>query len=246
MKALLLIDNDRTADLASFYLRPLGFEPVRYRSPLKALDNLEEIQPDAVIISARDFPRHWKVMAASVRAEHSKEECVLILLKGEFFSLDEADKASQLGINGVVKDNLDDRHEQAHLQRLLKRYVTIDDSRGAERLAPSAWDRLDFMFSHPRSLQPVGGAIETVSVTGLSFMPDSETVAADLSVGEILEDCSVRAGDRILSLSCRVARTGRVLGLAIKDMASEEKAFYEDYLRACPEREMKALLKKES
>ena len=43
MKALLLIDNDRAADLARFYLRPLGFEPIRYRSPLKALDNLDEI-----------------------------------------------------------------------------------------------------------------------------------------------------------------------------------------------------------
>ena len=52
----------------------------------------------------------------------------------------------------------------------------VDESRGAERLAPSAWDRLDFMFSHPRTLQPVAGAIETVSVTGLSFMPDSDTV----------------------------------------------------------------------
>lgn len=245
MKALLLIDDDRAADLARFYLRPLGFEPVRYRSPLKALDNLEEIEPDAVILSARDFPRHWKVIAQAIRAERSKEECVLILLKGEFFPFEEAAKASHLGINGVVKDDLDDRHEQAHFQRLLKRYVAIDESRGAERLAPSAWDRFDFMFSHPRTLQPVAGAIETVSMTGLSFMPDSETVASDLAVGEILDDCSIRAGDRILSLSCQVARTGRILGLAISEMASEERAFYEEYLRACPEREMKALLKKE-
>ena len=41
MKALLLVDDDRVADIARFYLRPLGFEAIRYRSPVKAIDNLE-------------------------------------------------------------------------------------------------------------------------------------------------------------------------------------------------------------
>ncbi len=244
MKALLLIENDSVADIARFYLKPLGFEAVRYRNPLKALDNLAEIEPDAIILSARDYPRHWKVIAATVRAERSKEECVLILLKGEFFPFEEAAKASHLGINGVLRDDLDDRHEQTQFQRLLKRYVNIEDGRGDERVAPSPWDRLDFMFSHPKSLVPVVGRIETVSISGLSFMPESATICRDILAGSILEDCSVRVGDRILSLSCLVARSERVLGLAIHQMEKEEKAFYDEYLNTFSEREMKALLKK--
>ncbi|HOX47966.1 MAG TPA: PilZ domain-containing protein [Spirochaetales bacterium] len=244
MKALLLIESDVAADIARFYLRPLGFESVRYRDPLKALDNLEEIDPDAVILSARDYPRHWKVLAASIRAERSKEDCVLILLKGEFFPFEEASKAIALGVNGVVRDDLDDRREQARFQRLLKRYVSVDEARSSERVAPSDWDRLDFMFSHPQSLVPVAGKLETISATGLSFAPDSPILASDLGLGQVLEDCSLRAGDRILSPTCEIVRMDRALGLAFRSMDEEEKAYFLKYLGSGPEREMRALLKK--
>jgi hypothetical protein len=245
MKALLLIDDDKAADLAKFYLKPLGFESVRYRNPLKALDNLEEIEPDAIILSARDYPRHWKIIAAVLRAERSKEECVIVLLKGEHFSFEEAAKATHLGVNGVVRDDLADRHEQTRFQRLLKRYMELDESRAAERLAPSPWDKLEFMFSHPRNYAPVAGNVETISSSGISFLPESPTLIADLAQGEELEDCSLRAGDRILSLSCTVVRTGSSLALAITSMGDEEKAYFEEYLRAFPQREMQALLKKD-
>ena len=157
MKALLVIESDRIADIARFYLRPLGFETIRYRNPVKAIDNLEEIDPDAIIMSARDFPRHWKVLVQAVRAERDKDQCVIVLLKGEGFPLEEAAKASYIGVNGVVKDDLDDRREQGRFQQLLKRYMVVDDERAADRIMPSAWDRLDFMFSHPSSLAPIAG-----------------------------------------------------------------------------------------
>lgn len=245
MKALLLIENDKTADIAKFYLKPLGFEAVRYRNPLKALDNLAEIEPDAIILSSRDYPRHWKIIAQTVRAEWSKEECVLVLLKGEFFPFEEAAKALHLGVNGVVREDLDDIHEQAHFQRLIKRYVNVHEARLSERLAPSPWDRLDFIFSHPQSLAPVVGKIETVSAGGLSFIPENPKAVADIEVGMTLEDASLRVGDRILSLDCAVVRSDRILGLSISSMTQEDRSFLEDYLRSCPEREIRALLKKE-
>ncbi len=242
MKALLLVDDDRVADIARFYLRPLGFEAIRYRSPVKAIDNLEEILPDAVIVSAKDFPRHWKILASVIRAKRGKDDCVIIVLKGELFPFEEAAKAASLGVNGVVRDALDDRKEQAQFQRLLKRYVVVDESRVADRVAPEPWDRLDFMFAHPRTFAPVAGRLETVSATGFSFAPDSPALVSDLEPGMEIEDCSLRAGDRILSLSCRIVRVDRVLGLTISTMGVEERRYYEDYLAACPEREMRALL----
>jgi CheY-like chemotaxis protein len=246
MKALLLVDNDRIAEIARFYLRPLGFEVVRYRSPIKALDNLEEIDPDAIVISARDFPRHWKVITQVIRATKPKDKCIIVLLKGELFPFEEAAKAVHLGVNGVVRDNLDDRHEQSQFQRLLKRYVVVDESRVAERVAPSPWDRLDFMFAHPASYTPVAGRLETISISGLSFIPDNVSLAADLAVGDEIEDCSLRAGDRIISLSCRIVRADRVLGLSYAAIEDEDRRYLEAYIASCPEREMRAILKRDS
>jgi hypothetical protein len=245
MKALLLVESDRIADIIRFYLRPLGFEALRYRNPVKAIDNLDEIEPDAVVISARDFPRHWKIVAQAIRARRDKNECVIVLLKGELFPFEEAAKAAHLGINGVVKDDLDDRREQGHFQRLLKRYVSVEDARSSDRITPSPWDRLDFMFAHPTTLIPVGGRLETISPTGLSFMPDSSGLVADLEAGGYIEDCSLRVGDRILSLSCKIVRADRVLGLSISRMDAIDRQFLENYLASCPEREMKAILGKD-
>jgi len=242
MKALLLIENDSAADIVRFYLRRLGFESVRYRNPLKALDNLEEIEPDAIVFSARDYPRHWKVIASAVRAQKNKEQCVLILLRGDLFPIEEAAKATELGVNGVVKDNLDDRHEQARFEKLLKRYIKIDDPRAAERLAPSPWDKLDFSFSHPKTLMPIMGKLDTVSQTGVSFAPDNPQLAADLPVGSIIDDCSLRVGDRIFPLSCRLERKGSCLAFSIASMDDKARNYFEQYLRDCPQREMKAML----
>jgi hypothetical protein len=241
MKALVLVENDRISNTLRFYLKPLGFEVVRYRSPIKALDNLDEVEPDAIIMSARDFPRHWKILAQAVRANRTKEQCIIILLKGENFDFEEAAKAARLAVNGVIGDDLDDFREQATFQRLLRRYVTVEDSRHADRVSPSAWDRLDFMFAHPASLQPVTGRLETLSLSGLSFIPDSPALVADLEDGERLEDCSLRVGDKLITLSCQVARADRVMGLSIVSLSKADRSTLVEYLAARPERELQAL-----
>ena len=242
MKALLLVESDHIADIARFYLRPLGFETIRYRNPVKTIDNLEEISPDAIVVSARDFPRHWKVLAQAVRAEKDKDECVIILLKGEVFPLEEAAKAAHIGVNGVVKDNLDDRREQRRFPQLLKRYMVVDEDRSADRITPSAWDRLDFMFAHPVSLSPISGKLEAISPVGLSFVADIPAMVSDLVTGDLLEDCSMRVGPDIISLSCKVAHSGRVLGLEIDTMADDDRSRLEDYLASCPDRELQAIM----
>ncbi len=245
MRALLLVETDRVADIARFYMRPLGFETIRYRNPVKAIDNLEEIGPDAVVVSARDFPRHWKTIAQAIRAERAKDDCVIILLRGEAFPLEEAAKATHLGVNGVLGENLEDRREQSQFQRLLKRYVPVEDNRAAERISPSPWDRLDFMFAHPVTLAPVAGRLETVAPTGVSFVPDSPALVADLEPGGLIDDCSLRVGDSILSFSCRVIRLDRVIGLSIETISEEDRRRIEEYLASCPERELKALLSRD-
>ncbi len=75
MKALLVVEDDAIADAVRYYLQPLGLDVIRYRDPLKALDNLDEINPDAVIMSARDFPRHWKTIVVNLRATRPKSAC---------------------------------------------------------------------------------------------------------------------------------------------------------------------------
>jgi hypothetical protein len=244
VKALLVIESDRIADIARFYLKPLGFEAIRYRNPVKAIDNLEELAPDAVIMSARDFPRHWKILAQVIRAERDKGDCVIVLLKGDSFPLEEAAKVAELGINGVVFDDLGDRREQGRFQELLKRYIVVDEDREADRMAPSTWDQLDFMFAHPLSLSPITGKLEAISSTGLSFVPDLPSLTSDLLAGELIEDCSMRIGPDIVDLSCRVVHADRVLGLEYERLSDDSRSKLAVYIASCPEREMRAIMER--
>src|SRR6056297_3862262 len=108
MKTILVIEDQETKERISRHLMPLGFDFIHYLNPVKALDNIDEIEPDLVIFSAEDFPRHWKPFIRLLRAKHSKEEAVFILLTGENFSSEEASKATILDVNGMISAQLDD------------------------------------------------------------------------------------------------------------------------------------------
>ncbi|MBU0927101.1 MAG: PilZ domain-containing protein [Spirochaetes bacterium] len=241
MKALIVVEDDAIAEIVRFYLQPLGLDVIHYKDPLKALDNLEEISPDAVVMSAKDFPRHWKTIVVDIRASRPKAACVIVLLKGDYFPFEEAAKAAYLGVNGVVKEDLSDKAELERFQQLLKRYIEIDDSRVSDRLAPGPSDRLGFVFAHPASSAPIIGTIETISSTGLSFIPEAVAAVADLEPGVLLEDASLRVDAAILPIGIRLLRTGAVMAFSF-ECSDEERAIISSYIAGRVERELRSLL----
>lgn len=240
MKALLLVEDDLKALEIEACIKPVGFEVIRYRNPLKALDNLDEIEPDAIIASALDFPRHWKIIADVVRTARDRRSCSIILLRGPHFGTEEADKASHLGVNGILSDRLSEPHAREALVRLLGRYAKLRDSRSSERVQVAEWDRCSFLFVHPRSGRILGGRVSSLSAAGLSLEPGDFEASADLERDELLGFCSLRLGDRILGLDCRVARTGALLGIAFEAPGEEELGLLASWLEKSPERELAA------
>jgi hypothetical protein len=240
MKLLLVLASDDTFNNVSLFLKPLGFELIRYRQVLKAMDNIDEADPLAIIISAKDFPRHWKTMVGFVRYERGKNECPVILLKGDNFPREETDKAMHLGVNGIVLETLKDSIEVDQLQSILARYVSVDDKRKNRRYRAESWTRFGFMFSSPLDDQVITGAVKTVSSTGLSFEPDHPALIKDLVLDSEIPGCSLRAGDAILSPSCVLRRTGKIVSMEFSSFPAEEKAILSAYLEDLPLKELKA------
>jgi hypothetical protein len=236
MKAMLVMAEDRYADLTGYYLRPMGFDVIRYKNPVKAMDNLDEIDPDAIIVSAEDFPRHWKPFVQMVRMYRPKEKCVFLLLKGDHFPFDEAAKAVFLGVNGVIHENLKEKAELTRFQQVIKRYLSIDEQRKGDRFVPSPYDRLDFTFAHPESFVILTGKIESISSSGMAFRPDSPESLVDLEPGRDLPDCSIRVGEEIRSFPCRVRRTGPVIALEFSGASDSDRDLIAAYLTSYAER----------
>jgi len=245
MKALLVVEDDAIAEIVRFYIQPLGLDVIRYRDPIKALDNLDEIAPDAVIMSARDFPRHWKAIVVDIRASRPKAACAIVLLKGAYFPFEEAAKAAYLEVNSVIKEDLADKAELGRFQAILKRYIHIEDARASDRYVPCAWDRLGFIMSRPFTFMPNPGKIEVLSTSGLSFVPDSPALVADLEPGTIVEDASLRIDDRILTLPCKLLRNSGTLAFSL-ECGDDERQIIAEYLAAGAEREMQSRLKQNS
>ena len=60
MKALIISDKQEIIDFSSKFLKENGYDIIVYRWLLKAIDNIEEIQPDLIILSVAEYPRDRK------------------------------------------------------------------------------------------------------------------------------------------------------------------------------------------
>lgn len=107
MKALVISDNQEIVDSLQRYLKENNFDIIIYRWLLKALDNIEEIHPDIIFVSACEYPRHWKTLASFVKSGIGGNNIKLFLYDPVPLSEEEVKKAHELGVQALI-NNLSD------------------------------------------------------------------------------------------------------------------------------------------
>jgi len=240
MKLLLVLSSDTLYNLISVYVKPLGFELIRYNYIQKAMDNIEEIDPAAIIISTSNFPRQWKTMAQFIRCERSKDACPIILIKGDTFNSEEAMKASHLGISGIINEDLGNPAEIERLQGILGRYLSINEKRKSRRIHTESWQNIGFIFSRPKDKVLISGNVKDISLEGFSFQAEYPSLMEEIQLNTLLKECSFRAGASILSPVCRLARTGKIVSMEFVSFPSGEKELLTNYLEKLPLLELNA------
>lgn len=231
MKAMLVADSDSAARAVSHYIVPLGFDLIQYRSPVKALDNLPEIEPDAVFISAGDFPRHWKTLVQFIRSDTGKDKTVVILLVSDRFSGDDADKALHIGVQAIVGETLEASGDEPKLAEVFSRYKPIESPGVSRRFEyEPVCERGAFMFTNPISDAIVTGRLESVNTEGIRFRPDVASAVADLSEGDTLDECSLKLDGTIISPECRVVKGGNLMTLEFVSLKDRERALLESFI----------------
>ncbi|MCL2609548.1 MAG: PilZ domain-containing protein [Treponema sp.] len=234
MKLLLVLGCDDNFKAISDSMQPLGFEIVRYRHVLKAMDNIDEVAPSAVIVSARDFPGHWKILVQFIRSERSKESCPVIVLKGPGFGTEETSKAFFLGVNGVLEDSLDAPEKLDRLQNIMGRYVPVNEKRRGIRYSIEPWHRIGFLISDFPGRQLVSGLVRNISGGGLSFFPINSDAPDKESLQAEFSECSLRVGDAILSPVCRLVRTGTIVSMEFVRFPRGEQHILDQYIDEFP------------
>jgi len=228
------MDSDESYELISLYVKPLGFEIIRYRHALKAMDNIDEIDPRAIVISARDFPRHWKTMVQFFRNERSKEDCPIIILTGDDFTPEEMSKASFLGVNATISDVLDSPSEIERLHEVMNQCLPVAEKRRSSRYHVEPFHRIGFVFVHPYDEVLITGTVMDISTGGLSLQLDDPSLIRDIRLDTELTECSLRIGEAFLDPVCRFARTGRIISFEFLSFPEGEDVTLKMYLDGLP------------
>lgn len=103
MKALLIADDEKAITDICEVLKDAGFDAIVYKWLLKAMDNLEEIKPELIVVSTKDYPRQWKTLAQYSTNLKSDYKPQTILFSPESLSDEELRKAKALQIRGIFR-----------------------------------------------------------------------------------------------------------------------------------------------
>lgn len=221
MKALLIADSDTAARTISGFITSYGFDIIRYRSALKAIENIEEIAPNAIFISTGDFPRHWKTIVQYVRSDTDKDTTIVILLINERFTADDANKAVHIGVQAIISETLTASNDEHQLLELFSRYKSVGSGTHAY-VYNNISERSIFLFTNPLNDTIITGKVDSLSTTEIKFRPDAPSVTAELSCGEVIENCSLKIGDTIISLQCRIKKNGNLMVLEFEKMNEKD------------------------
>ena len=115
MKALLISESDEILNSYAAFFKEAGYDTVCYRWLLKAMDNLEEIEPQLVFIDGFGYPRHWKTLAQYIKT--SFKNAPLVLLAADL-SEEEAKKADCLDVH-CISGSIEDEQTRRDIVLLL-------------------------------------------------------------------------------------------------------------------------------
>lgn len=218
MKVMIVAEYSEVVRKTALFLYPLGFDNIEYNDPLKALDNIPEICPDLIVISASDFPRHWKPLVQVARSLYKKEDCIIVLLKNEHFSFDEAAKAIHLGVNAVIKEDLNQEDEISRFISILKRYKNLKSNVEIQNPMQIDPKMVNFAFILASDFTLVTGLVTEINTEYLYFKPNNQRDIHDLKVSDILNECTLRLGNEFFTINCTISELGAELRLSFTDL----------------------------
>ncbi len=146
MKALVISDKQEIINSVSSYLKQNNFDVIVYRWLLKALDNIEEIQPDLIFLSSSEYPRHWKTLASFVQSGIGGNQVRLFLYDPEKLSDEEEKKAVRLGVEAFI-NSLDENE----LSKLGSNKVESEDTKTTPETVENKQVEYELIFTDPSS-----------------------------------------------------------------------------------------------
>lgn len=105
MKAVIIAESESIIEEFTQYYKENGYDIIVYRWLMKAMDNIEEIDPDLIFINAEEYPRHWKVLCQYVAGLNKNPK--IVLYSSSVLNDEDKTKAKILNIDSVINSSED-------------------------------------------------------------------------------------------------------------------------------------------
>ncbi len=229
MKALLISDRNEIIDFTTPLLKKNGFDIIHYRWIIKALDNIEEIKPDIVVLSAYEFPRHWKTLAGFVQSGIGGFDVKVYLYDNQPLSEEEAQKAEKLGmfdfLNDFAGENLAYAEVESADEKNIETENQIQNQNELEQESNNLCETSAETEVQVAITNPQNGFIYYTS--GKYFAEDDFAKIYDseskFSAGQFIKYLSLFDGDKVISCSAFVENTENdFINLKLKDYYEKE------------------------
>lgn len=208
MKALLIAEEEQTVAAIVPAIKKAGAEVIVYRWLLKALDNVEEIAPDAVVISTAEYPRHWKTFVQFTKSGIGGVVPKVILYNSRPMDDKEKSKARSLGVFGMIQ-SLD----AAGLEEL-ENYLTGKKGSDFASAAHNS-NKFEFVFTNPKSKCLVTGVVNRFEGGRIEFTSDVEDFVQNLQEGDAIKNATFGENKIYKYVGAKVLSNGKFLELKL-------------------------------
>lgn len=187
MKALLIAEDELVIEKIKNTLKNDGFDVITYKWLLKALDNVEEIAPEVIIVQASSYPRHWKTLAQFSKSGITGFAPKIILYTENSFNDEEIKKSEFLGIKGIIY-SVDDNE--------LKKLSTF--------LSDDSNVKCSLIFTNPNNGAFITGNVIKFENNIATFIPDSKNLTSTLKENLKINQATIKMNQNIKYVSAKI------------------------------------------
>ncbi len=230
MKILLIAEDDQLKKTISNHFKPKGYSIIHYKNPLKGMSNFEEIEPEFVIFNSTDYPRHWKIANYFLKQDIPHINPVFILLVNKNFPMEEVCKGVYVGVDAIISDEYESEDYLKRLDDLFARFYSSQTSITTPLLLETPENRIDFMFMNPENFELATGKLSELSLSGAGFKPDKPKSVFPLTKGTILEGCSLRTDDGIITIKAEIVNNSGIMDLSFISFSENGEDLLKNYI----------------
>ena len=247
MKALIISEDENVYTTLDEILKKASYDTIIYKWLLKALDNIEEIQPDLIVVSSSEYPRHWKTLVQFVKSGIGGDDVQIYLYEPTPVSAEDEEKTRILGVNGcfsefeefgkmVLRQAQEPQEEvqetQAEALEVQEEEPVVEETAVSEPVEepqeePAVTNTGHFMFTHPGSQKFISGKYfdyngKTLSCS-FSNEADLSTVKEEMIVESFsfFDSIKVRTASVIIKNVMSLAPSNTFVIVEIKDIYEE-------------------------